>query len=85
MQPDQPRKLVTDPGAIRELQVLHARINDLIANPAVPAAATNATTTHTAADVATAADIAAIINTHAATLNAIGAAVNQVLSKINLG
>ena len=82
MTPDQPRKLAQDLGVIRELEVLHGRINDLILNPALASlAATKAN--YAAGDVGTAADIATALNTIAAAVNTMATEVNSLAAKLN--
>lgn len=85
--PEQPIKPISESynhlEALRETAALHKRLNNLIISPAVTALSATKES-YVAADVGTAANIAAALNTIAAALNLNTAALNQVLAKLNL-
>lgn len=83
-QPTKPIKSTYDPlEFLRESEILHKRLNDLLLSPAVTTLAVTKAN-YVAADVGSAATIATALNTIATALNTNTAAVNQLLDKLNL-
>lgn len=83
-QPTKPLKSTYDPlEFLRESEILHKRLNDLLLSPPV-ADLVVTKADYVAADVGSAATIAAALNTIANALNSNTAAVNQLLAKLNL-
>lgn len=86
MKPEQPRKLIKEDydrlSVLRELEVLHARLNSVIISPAIEEIE-DTKENYVAGDVGSAANIATALNTIAGKVNDISSALNSILEKIN--
>lgn len=86
MKPEHPLKPISDSynrlEFLRQAEILHRRLNDLIISPAVTSLEATKDD-YVAVDTDTAAEVAAAMNVLATTLNLHAAALNSILAKLN--